>query len=47
MRKTKGSALLSSVFVLLTCLLFIKLYQQIYHDSMENNQMIIQYLNHD
>ncbi|TSO26089.1 hypothetical protein FOD82_03170 [Lactobacillus sp. LL6] len=40
----KASALLSSVLVLTTCLLFLAVYRQIFHDSMENNIMIIDYL---
>lgn len=43
-KKLKASALLSSVLVLATGLLFIALYQQIYHDTMENNILIIDYL---
>ena len=43
-RKIKGSALFSSVLVLLTALLFIKMYQDIYRASMENNIMIMKYL---
>lgn len=43
----KGSALLSSVLVLMTTLLFIKMYQDIYHASMENNRLIIECLTDD
>lgn len=43
-KESKASALLSSVLVLTTCLLFLTLYRQIFHDSMENNIMIIDYL---
>ncbi|MBW7985754.1 hypothetical protein E0701_03580 [Lactobacillus helveticus] len=42
--KIKGSALLSSILVLITTLLFIKIYQEVYCASMENNLMIIKYL---
>ncbi|QFG51482.1 hypothetical protein LA749_05535 [Lactobacillus acetotolerans] len=40
----KGSVLLSSMLVLTTCLLFLQFYQQVYHDSMENNLLLIEYL---
>ena len=43
----KGSALLSSVLVLMTTLLFIKMYQHIYHASMEYNRVIIECLTDD
>lgn len=42
--KVKGSAFLSSILVLVTTLLFIKMYQDIYLSSMENNILIIKYL---
>ncbi|WP_199692495.1 hypothetical protein [Lactobacillus sp. ESL0230] len=42
--KVKASTLLSSVFVLATCLLFIRFYQDIYHDSMQNDLLLIEYL---
>lgn len=45
--KIKGSALFSSVLVLLTALLFIKMYQDIYRASMENNIMIMKYLTNE
>lgn len=45
--KVKGSALLSSVLVLMTTLLFIKMYQDIYRASMENNRLIIECLTGD
>lgn len=47
MRSVKGSALLSSVLVLMTTLLFIKMYQDIYRTSMENNRLIIECLTGD
>ena len=42
--KVKGSALFSSILVLITTLLFIKMYQDIYQTSMENNILLIKYL---
>lgn len=47
MKTTKGSALLSSLLVLTTTLIFLTLYQQVYQDSCENNLMLIEYLEHD
>lgn len=44
LRRIKGSALLSSILVLITTLLFIKMYQEIYCTNMENDLMIIKYL---
>lgn len=43
-KKVKGSALLSSVLVLITTLVFIQMYQSIYITSMENNRIIIKKL---
>lgn len=43
-KKLKASALLSSVLVLVTCLIYIMFYQQILSNNIENNQMIIKYL---
>lgn len=43
-QKTRGSALLSSVLVLTTCLIFLQFYQQIYRDSMQNDFLLIEYL---
>lgn len=42
--KMKANALLSSVLVLLTCLIFLRFYQQIYRFSMQNNFLLIEYL---
>ena len=42
--QVKGSALFSSILVLITTLLFIKMYQDIYQSSMENNILLIKYL---
>lgn len=42
--KVKASALLSSVLVLATCIVFIQFYQTVYRDSMENNLLLIEYL---
>lgn len=47
MRKVKGSALLSSVLVLTTCLLFLKMYLQVFQAEIENEQLIIEYLRND
>ncbi len=44
MKKIKGSALLSSMLVLMTCILFLQLYLQIYQAEIQNEQMIIEYL---
>lgn len=44
MKKIKASALLSSVLVLLTCLLFLRMYQQLFSDGMVNDHLIIAYL---
>lgn len=44
MSKIKGSALLSSVFVLTTCLLFLKMFTANLQTIIENEQMIIAYL---
>lgn len=46
-RHVRASALLSSMLVLMTTLLFIKMYQDIYRASMENNQLIIECLTSD
>lgn len=43
-KRSKGSALLSSILVLSTCLLYLTFYQQILYDAVESNQMIIEYL---
>lgn len=40
----KASALLSSVLVLTTCLIFLQFYQEIYRNSMENDFLLIEYL---
>ncbi len=40
----KASALLSSVLVLTTCLIFLQFYQKIYRNSMENDFLLIEYL---
>ena len=40
----KASALLSSVLVLTTCLIFLHFYQKIYRNSMENDFLLIEYL---
>ena len=42
--KVKGSALFSSILVLITTLLFIKMHQDIYQTSIENNILLIKYL---
>jgi hypothetical protein len=42
--KLKASALLSSVLVLSTCLIFLQFYQEIYRNDMKNNYLIIEYL---
>lgn len=42
--KFKASALLSSVLVLSTCLIFVQFYQLIFRDCMQNNLLLIQYL---
>lgn len=42
--KLKASALLSSVLVLSTCLIFVQFYQLIFRDCMQNNLLLIQYL---
>lgn len=46
-KKLKASALLSSILVLATCLLFFKLYQDILHRNIQNNQMIVEYLDNN
>ena len=40
----KASALLSSVLVLTTCLIFLKFYQELYRNSMENDFLLIEYI---
>ncbi len=40
----KASALLSSVLVLTTCLIFLQFYQELYRNSMENDFLLIEYL---
>ena len=40
----KASALLSSVLVLTTCLIFLQFYQEIYRNSMKNDFLLIEYL---
>lgn len=42
--KVQGSALLSSVLVLATCLLFFKLYQNVLAKNIQNDRMIIEYV---
>lgn len=42
--KVKASTLLSSVLVLTTCLLFLQIYQAVYHDSIESDLLLIEYL---
>ena len=42
--KIRGNALLSSVLVLTTCLIFIQFYLEIYQESMENNFLLVDYL---
>ena len=42
--KIGSNALLSSVLVLTTCLIFIQFYLEIYQESMENNFLLIEYL---
>lgn len=44
MMKLRASALLSSVLVLTTCLLFLQFYQETYCSSMQNNTLLIEYL---
>lgn len=41
-KKMKGSALLSSILVLTTTLIFLNLYQEVYQDRAENNLMLIE-----
>lgn len=43
-RKLKGSVLFSSILVLVTTILFIQMYQNIFVTSMENNMLIIKIL---
>ncbi|WEV39216.1 hypothetical protein OZX58_02965 [Lactobacillus sp. ESL0680] len=43
-QKVKASALLSSVLVLTTCLLFLQFYQEVYRVSMKNDLLLIEYL---
>lgn len=47
MKKVKGSALLSSVLVLVTCLLFLRLYLQVFQAETENEQLIREYLQNE
>lgn len=42
--KIRGNALLSSVLVLTTCLIFVQFYLEVYQESMENNFLLIEYL---
>lgn len=46
-KKVKGSALLSSVLLLLTCLLFLKGQESVFRNRIENDQLIIKYLQKD
>lgn len=43
-KKVKASALLSSILVLTTCLIYVSLYQQVYCQNLENSRLIIKYL---
>lgn len=43
-KKVKASVFLSSLLILITCLLFLKFYQELIHDTVENDLMMIKYL---
>ena len=45
--KLKANAFLSSILVLITCLIFIQFYLDIYQESMENDFLLIEYLIND
>lgn len=47
MKKIKGSAFLSSVLVLTTCLLFLKFFTTNIKIKMTNEQLIVKYLEND
>lgn len=42
-----ANALLSSILVLTTCLLFLHFYQEIYRNNMQNSFLLIEYLIND
>ncbi len=45
--RLKANAFLSSILVLITCLIFIQFYLDIYQESMENDFLLIEYLIND
>ena len=45
--RLKANSFLSSILVLITCLIFIQFYLDIYQESMENDFLLIEYLIND
>ena len=42
--RLKANDFLSSILVLITCLIFIQFYLDVYQESMENDFLLIEYL---
>ncbi|GBG04589.1 hypothetical protein LrDSM24759_05030 [Lactobacillus rodentium] len=43
--KVRGSAMLSAILLLFACILFVTFYQEVFMKNLENNLLLLKYLN--